>query len=160
MSSTEQLYGVTKMVTPENRLWQELEYRYTEYENPHSDLILNTKSATFSIDPAKAIECDVYYFWKNIDCDDCPTSCVSGETVDLSAGVYSGDTLIDYTLPLSGTPTGSLTFSCETLTTILEEQVTELKNDYYILTSEYTESLSASYEDLLNKGGSLSGILY
>jgi len=150
-------YDVTKLITPENRLWKELEYRYTEYENPHSDLILNTKSATFSIDPAKAIECDVYYFWKNIDCDDCPTSCVSGETVDLSAGVYSGDTLIDYTLPLSGTPTGSLTFSCETLTTILEEQVTELKNDYYILTSEYTESLSASYEDLLNKGGSLSG---
>ena len=150
-------YEVTKLITPENRLWKELEYRYTEYENPHSDLILNTKSATFSIDPAKAIECDVYYFWKNIDCDDCPTSCVSGETVDLSAGVYSGDTLIDYTLPLSGTPTGSLTFSCETLTTILEEQVTELKNDYYILTSEYTESLSASYEDLLNKGGSLSG---
>ena len=77
-SASTENYSVTKMVTPESRIWQELEYRYTEYEVPHSDLIINTKSATFAIDPANAIECDVYNFWRKINCDECPTSCDPG----------------------------------------------------------------------------------
>ena len=36
------------------------------------------KNTSFSIDPAKSIECDVYNFWKNINCDECPTSCTTG----------------------------------------------------------------------------------
>ncbi len=264
-------YTITKLTEPQNRLWKELEYRYTEYDVNHSDLILNTKSATFAIDPANAIECDVYNFWKNIDCDECPTSCDSGSTIsyegsvrDTSSGTLSGYTL---DLPTSATSVsstynllGSLTmgypafisfstgmnkigieqnsgattphnsstyadvinaqptyiiddtgayvevtatftpqssgggpnfggdyteitwttgtnppptllaytdleyyglttspaFSCDTITNTLEEQITELKNDYYILTSDYNATLNASYTDLLNKGGSLS----
>jgi len=150
-------YDITKLVTPQNRLWQELEYRYTEYDLHHSDLLMNTKSATFSIDPANAIECDVYNFWKNINCDECPTSCDSGDTIVFEGELLSGGTLVDYSLPLSGTTPAGLTFSCDTYTTILQQQVTELKNDYYSLTANYSESINASYSDLLNKGGSLSG---
>ena len=117
---------------------------------------MNTKSATFSIDPANAIECDVYNFWKNINCDECPTSCDSGDTIVFEGELLSGGTLVDYSLPLSGTTPAGLTFSCDTYTTILQQQVTELKNDYYSLTANYSESINASYSDLLNKGGSLS----
>jgi hypothetical protein len=68
-------YQVIKMGTPEERIWTDLEYRYTNYDVNHSDLIINVKNTTFSIDPAKAIECDVFNFWKNIDCSgSCPTS--------------------------------------------------------------------------------------
>jgi len=106
--NSENNYTVTKLVGPQERLWKELEYRYTEYDINHSDLLLNTKSATFAIDPANAIECDVYNFWKNIDCDECPTSCVSGETVVYSDSVISGDTLIPYSLPLTGGTTTNI----------------------------------------------------
>lgn len=106
--NSENNFTVTKLVDPQERLWKELEYRYTEYDINHSDLLLNTKSATFAIDPANAIECDVYNFWKNIDCDDCPTSCVSGETVVYSDSVISGDTLIPYSLPLTGGTTTNI----------------------------------------------------
>ena len=100
-------YTITKLTTPTHRLWQELEYRYTEYDVPHSDLIINTKSATFAIDPANAIECDVYHFWKTINCNECPTSCVSGETIFLDEKVqYTGTSLSKYSLPLSGIYSG------------------------------------------------------
>jgi hypothetical protein len=150
-------YNITKLTEPQNRLWKELEYRYTEYDVNHSDLILNTKSATFAIDPANAIECDVYNFWKNIDCDECPTSCESGSTVTYEGSVRDSgsSSLSAYTFTLSAN-TGGLPFSCDTITNTLEEQITELKNDYYILTSDYNATLNASYTDLLNKGGSLS----
>ena len=156
-TDTTESYTVTKMVTPEHRLWQELEYRYTEYDMNHSDLIINTKSATFGIDPAKAIECDVYNFWKQINCEECPTSCSSGDSVVFSGSVTStGGTLSGYSITLSGGTSGSLTFSCETYTNILNNQVIELKNDYYSLTADYNESLDATYQDLLSKGETLS----
>ena len=145
------------LTTPQNRLWQELEYRYTEYDAHHSDLIINTKSTSISVDPAKAIECDVYNFWRNIDCDKCPTSCeVSGSTVDYDGVVRATPTseLSGFTLTLSGTPGGSA-FVCEDYTTILENEVNSLKNDYYTLTANINESYNATYYDLLNKGGSL-----
>ena len=41
------------MGTPEERLWTDLEYRYTNYDVNHSDLIINVKNTTFSIDPCK-----------------------------------------------------------------------------------------------------------
>ena len=148
-------YNVTKLTTPEERLWTNLEYRYTNYGVNHSDLIINVKNASFSIDPAKAIECDVYDFWKNIDCDNCPTSCTTGETITFSGQVYTSTTLGDYTLDVSASTSGIL-FSCDTYTSILTDQVLELKNDYYSLTADYNESLDANYNDLLNKGGSLS----
>ena len=150
-------YNITKLTEPQNRLWKELEYRYTEYDVNHSDLILNTKSATFAIDPANAIECDVYNFWKNIDCDECPTSCESGSTVTYEGSVRDSgsSSLSAYTFTLSAN-TGGLPFSCDTITNTLEEQIIELKNDYYVLTSDYNATLNASYTDLLNKGGSLS----
>jgi hypothetical protein len=148
-------YNVTKLTTPEERLWLNLEYRYTNYEVNHSDLIVNVKNASFSIDPAKSIECDVYDFWKNIDCDNCPTSCTTGETITFSGQVYTSTTLGDYTLDVSASTSG-ISFSCDTYTSILTDQVLELKNDYYSLTADYNESLDANYYDLLNKGGSLS----
>jgi hypothetical protein len=144
------------MGTPEERLWADLEYRYTNYDVNHSDLIINVKNTTFSIDPSKAIECDVFNYWKNIDCDGgCPTSCTSASTVVYSGQVYSSTTLVDYTLDLSASTTG-LTFSCSTFTDTLENQVTELKNQYYTLTSDYNNSLNATYYDLLNLGYGLS----
>ena len=148
-------YSITKLTTPEERLWTNLEYRYTNYDVNHSDLIINVKNTSFSIDPAKSIECDVYDFWKNIDCDECPTSCTTGETITFSGQVYTSTTLGDYTLDVSASTSG-ITFSCDTYTSILTDQVLELKNDYYSLTADYNESLDANYSDLLNKGGSLS----
>ena len=156
-SGSTENYTVNKMVTPENRLWQELEYRYTEYDVNHSDLIINTKSTAFAIDPANAIECDVYNFWKNIDCDECPTSCSSGDSVTFDGEVYyTGGTLTGYTIELSGTTPAGLIFSCETYTNILQNQVLELKNDYYNLTADYNKSLSATYSELLSLGEDLS----
>jgi len=149
-------YQIVKMGTPEERLWTDLEYRYTNYDVNHSDLIINVKNTTFSIDPAKAIECDVFNFWKNIDCSgSCPTSCTSASTVEYNGQVYSSTTLVDYTLDLSASTTG-LTFSCSTITNSLETIVTDLKNQYYTLTSDYTNSLNASYYDLQNLGYPLS----
>jgi len=148
-------YQIVKMGTPEERLWTDLEYRYTNYDVNHSDLIINVKNTTFSIDPAKAIECDVFNFWKNIDCGECPTSCTSASTVVFSGQVYSSTTLEDYTLDLSASTSG-LTFSCSTFTDLLTNQVLELKNNYYSLTSNYTTSLNATYYELLNLGSSLS----
>ena len=68
-------YEIVRITNPEERLWLDLEYRYTNYDVYHSDLILNVKNTSFSIDPAKSIECDVFNFWKRIDCDNCPTDC-------------------------------------------------------------------------------------
>ena len=119
---------IVTLTTPQDRLWQELEYRYTDYKVNHSDLIINTKSASISIDPAKAIECDVYDFWKNIDCDKCPTPCTTGDTIEYIGSVREtpSDTLTGYTLTLSGSPVGK-SFSCETYTTILKNEVDSLK---------------------------------
>ena len=146
---------VNRLTTPQERLWDNLEYRYTDYDVNHSDLIINVKNTSFSIDPAKAIECDVYDFWKQINCDECPTSCTTADTITFSGQVYTSTTLGDYTLDVSASTNG-LSFSCDTYTSILSDQVLELKNDYYTLTTEYNQSLNASYNDLLNKGGSLS----
>ena len=150
-------YTVTKMLNPVNRYWDTLEYRYTDYDINHSDLIINTKSATFAIDPANAIECDVYNFWRGINCGECPTACETGGAVIFEGEIYyTGGTLSGYTLELSGATTGSLNFSCSTYTTLLEQQVLELKNDYYSLTADLNASLNASYYDLLALGGSIS----
>ena len=150
-------YEVTKILSPINRYWEELEYRYTDYDTNHSDLIINTKSATFALDPANAIECDVYNFWREINCDECPTACETGGTVSFTGElIVSGDTISGYTLELSGTTVGGPTFSCETYTTILENQIVELKNDYYTATADLSASLNATYEDLLKIGGNLS----
>ena len=54
------------IIDTENRVWSDLEYRYTHYNVNHDDLILNSKSTIFRIDPAKAIECDVYDFFRSI----------------------------------------------------------------------------------------------
>ena len=149
-------YQIVKMGTPEERLWTDLEYRYTNYDVNHSDLIINVKNTTFSIDPAKAIECDVFNYWKNIDCSgSCPTSCTSASTVVYDGQVYSSTTLVDYTLDLSASTSG-LTFSCSTITNSLETIVTNLKNQYYTLTSDYINSLNATYYDLQNLGYPLS----
>jgi len=170
--------------TPQNRLWQNLEYRYTEYDFDHSDLIINTKSAAFKIDPAKSIECDVYNFWKNIECDNCPTSCDLscyiltedefyiatedgctllvwcdnvGDYISYNGVVRSATTspLSAYTLTLSG-DCDSENFSCETYTTLLETKVTELKDEYYTLSGDYNESLNATYANLKEKGGDIT----
>ena len=149
-------YEVVRITNPEERLWLDLEYRYTNYDVYHSDLILNVKNTSFSIDPAKSIECDVFNFWKNIDCaGSCPTSCTSASTVVYDGQVYSSTTLFDYSLDLSASTTG-LPFSCSTLTNSLETIVINLKNQYYTLTSEYNNSLNATYYDLQNLGYSLS----
>jgi hypothetical protein len=170
--------------TAQNRLWQNLEYRYTEYDFDHSDLIINTKSAAFKIDPAKSIECDVYNFWKNIDCDNCPTSCdlscyiltegdlyiatesgctllvwcdTVGDFIEYNGVVRSATTasLSSYTLTLTGS-CDNPDFSCETYTTLLENKVTELKDEYYTLTADYNASLNATYAELKELGGDLT----
>ena len=90
---------------PQERYWDNLEYRYTDYSVNHSKLVLNSKSTTFRIDPANAIECDVYNFWQEIDCDECNTlfSCNTATTL-----TYTNPT--GGTLPLSGSSCGS--FDC------------------------------------------------
>jgi len=142
-------------ITNNNRLWQNLEYRYTEYDFPHSDLIINSKSAGFQITPAKTIECDVYNFWRNIDCEECPTSCVSGDSVVYSGDVIVNDSISAYTLTLSGSTPGGVGFSCETYTNSLEQSISTLKDDVYTLTADLNEAVSASYWDLIKLGGSL-----
>ena len=148
-------YSVVKLQTPQERLWANLEYRYTNYDVYHSDLIMNVKNTSFSVDPAKAIECDVFDFWKQIDCDNCPIE--TGCTISYSGDVfYTGTTTDSYVLDLNIVSTTGLTFSCDTYTDILKSQVIELKNGYYTLTSDYNESLNANYYGLIEKGETLS----
>jgi hypothetical protein len=68
--------------------------------------VLNSKETSFRIDPANAIECDVYNFWQEIDCDNCNTlfSCTTATTL-----TYTNPT--GGTLPLSGTSCSS--FDCD-----------------------------------------------
>ena len=176
-------YEVLKVNSPEERLYSDLEYRYTNYDEYHSDLVMNVKNTTFSIDPAKAIECDVFNYWRNIDCDNCPTSCDDDGKIyedgdDLlfmdcnsyifedqstilpivfSGSVYySSTTLTDYSITLEDVVTSGLTFNCQDYIDILNTQVVELKNKYYTLTGDYSESLSSTYYGLLEKGETLS----
>jgi len=95
---------------PQERYWDNLEYRYTDYSVNHSKLVLNSKSTTFRIDPANAIECDVYNFWQEVDCDECNTifSCNTATTL-----TYTNPT--GGTLPLSGASCGS--FDCNDILT-------------------------------------------
>ena len=170
-------YEVVRLGKEQERLWLDLEYRYTDYNVNHSDLILNVKNSSLSIDPAKAIECDVFNYWKNIDCDNCPTKCdedskayedsddflfqdcdtyiFEGQSTEHSV-VFSGEVLsTGYTLSFDDVVTTGLTFSCSTYTDSLEQTVLSLKNKYYALTSDYNASLGATYYQLLEKGGSL-----
>ena len=112
---------------PQERYWDNLEYRYTDYSVNHSKLVLNSKSTTFRIDPANAIECDVYNFWQEIDCDECNTifSCNTATTL-----TYTNPT--GGTLPLSGFSCGS--FDCnDVLTDIKYGYSTWLKTLTYEL---------------------------
>ncbi len=171
-------YEVLRLGKEQERLWLDLEYRPTDYDINHSDLLLNVKNASFSIDPAKAIECDVFNYWRNIDCDNCPTKCIEDSKIyedsddflfqdcnayifenqsTLHSVVFSGEVLSSgYTLSFDDIVTTGLTFSCSTYTDLLEQTVLDLKNKYYILTSDYIESLDATYEQLLEKGEVLS----
>jgi hypothetical protein len=174
-------YEIVRITNPEERLWLDLEYRYTNYDVYHSDLILNVKNTSFSIDPAKSIECDVFNFWKRIDCDNCPTDCNTDNYIFQSDEDYLfmgseeyifqdqiatyinfngvlniNNTLTNYTIDLGASTSSVIPFSCETFTNILQNQVIELKNEYYTLTANYSESLNSNYYDLLNKGESLS----
>ena len=176
-------FEVVKIKTPQERLWTDLEYRYTNYDNYHSDLLINVKNTTFSIDPSKSIECDVFNFWRNIDCDNCPTSnsCDSDNYIFQTTEDYlfmEGDDYIfqdqnitynnfngtlnitgtsyNYNINLTDSVFNVLPFSCETYTNILQNQVIELKNKYYTITSNYSESLNSTYYDLLEKGETLS----
>jgi hypothetical protein len=145
-------FEIVKLSTPEERVWTDLEYRYTNYDNYHSDLILNVKNTSFSIDPAKSIECDVFNYWKNIDCQSCPTDCNENNFITFSGTLNSKN----YDIVLNDTVTTGLLFSCATYTNLLQNQILELRNKYYILTSNYSESLNVGYYDLLEKGGDLS----
>ena len=95
---------------PQVRYWDNLEYRYTDYSVNHSKLVLNNKSTTFRIDPANAIECDVYNFWQEVDCGGCNTlfSCNTATTL-----TYTNPT--GGTLPLSGASCSS--FDCDDVLT-------------------------------------------
>ena len=147
-------------ITAQNRLWQNLEYRYTEYDFNHSDLIINSKSASFQIDPSKSIECDVYNFWKNIDCDECPSPCTSGDSVTYEGEfLYTGGTSQSYSIPLSATSTGTMLSDCEIFNSTLKNIVENIKEEYYTLTADYPSSLNASYYDLIEKGGSSEELL-
>jgi len=147
-------------ITAQNRLWQNLEYRYTEYDFNHSDLIINSKSAAFQIDPSKSIECDVYNFWKNIDCDECPSPCSSGDSVTYDGEfLYTGGTSESYSLSLSGTSTGTMLGDCGIYKGELENIVEHIKEEYYNLTADYPSSINAGYWDLIEKGGSSEEIL-
>jgi hypothetical protein len=91
---------------PQERYRDTLEYRYTDYSVNHSKLVLNSKETSFRIDPANAIECDVYNFWQEIDCDNCNTlfSCATATTL-----TYTNPN--GGTLPLSGASCSS--FDCD-----------------------------------------------
>ena len=175
-------YEITKLIKPEERLWQELEYRFTEYNNPHSDLIINTKSTVFAIDPANAIECDVYNFWKNIDCEECPTSCdltcyilgdngnflISEDNCSLLIWCNVDSDIINYNGVLRETPSDSLSgysitltgcssddFNYNDYTNFLEYKLDEMKNEFYSLTGEYNEALNSNYYEFKDIGGNI-----
>jgi hypothetical protein len=66
---------VTKLTEDNRKSWvytgsttlrnYDLELRETNYEEKRSELIINTKEVTLYLDPALAIECDVYNFYKS-----------------------------------------------------------------------------------------------
>ena len=93
---------------PQERYSGNLEYRYTDYSVNHSKLVLNSKETSFRIDPANAIECDVYNFWQEIDCDECNTlfSCATATTLTYTNPAGG-------TLPLSGASCSS--FDCKAI---------------------------------------------
>ena len=115
---------------PQERYSGNLEYRYTDYSVNHSKLVLNSKETSFRIDPANAIECDVYNFWQEIDCDECNTlfSCATATTL-----TYTNPT--GGTLPLSGASCSS--FDCNAIlsdikysSSIWKEILAKELNDY------------------------------
>ena len=47
------------------------------------------------------------------------------------------------------------TFNCDTYVDLLEEKVSEMKNEYYLMTGDYSNSVNSSYYDFKDKGGNL-----
>ena len=99
----------TIFTEPQERDQSGMEYRYTDYTVNHSKLVVNSKETTFRIDPANAVECDVYGFWQEIDCDTCDTdySCSTATTL-----TYDNPT--GGTVGLVGTVT-TTTFDCRSI---------------------------------------------
>jgi len=90
---------ITTYGNKDERLWTDLEYRYTEYDVNHSKLVVNSKESSFRIDPANAIECDVYGFWQEIDCDECDTlgECDAGSDLTWTGATGQSVTLTGVT---------------------------------------------------------------
>ena len=99
----------TIFTEPQDRNQSGMEYRYTDYTVNHSKLVVNSKETTFRIDPANAVECDVYGFWQEIDCDTCDSSysCSTATTL-----IYNNPT--GGTVGLVGTVT-TTTFDCHSI---------------------------------------------
>ena len=58
-------------------------------------------------------------------------------------------------MTLSGTPVGTLSSDCNDYISLLNTNTELLKEEYYTLTADYTQALSASYTEFTNIGGNL-----
>ena len=99
----------TIFTEPQERDQSGMEYRYTDYTVNHSKLVVNSKETTFRIDPANAVECDVYGFWQEIDCNTCDTSYSCSTATTLTYENPTGGTV-----GLVGTVT-TTTFDCRSI---------------------------------------------
>jgi hypothetical protein len=133
----------------ERRIFSDLEYRYTDYEVNHSDLIINSKEVAFRIDPANAIECDVYKFWKETDCE------CTGSTNDC---LISGTTTINNKFKLTGDcaycPSG-YELEVDGVTCTKKKYRDALSGDEVIVTTATTSFTSFEggifYDDITNR---------
>jgi hypothetical protein len=145
-----QLDNTTKIIKfekPQERLWLDLEYRNADYEVNHEHLVLNSKSATFRIDAAKAIECDVYNFWQQIDCS---SSACTGTTsaVTKSDCLITGYTTVCVCEVFSG---GSECITCSDGYTLEGDNVTCTKIE---------EELAIANGTIYNVSGSQRKVVY
>ena len=132
----------TVYTEPQERSQSGMEYRYTDYTVNHSKLVINSKETTFRIDPSNAVECDVYGFWQEIDCDTCDTaySCSTGTTLS-----YTNPT--GGTIGLSGTVVTS-SFDCNEISNQLRTSNTIWRSKIYKETNSRDLARSVSFTNL------------
>ena len=141
--------GDTKMMftKPQERSQSGMEYRYTDYTTNHSKLVVNSKETTFRIDPSNAVECDVYGFWQEMDCDTCDTSysCSTGTTL-----AYTNPT--GGTIGLTGTVVTS-SFNCNEISNQLKTNNENWRDKVYNATNSPDLAKSISFTSIKESEG-------
>jgi hypothetical protein len=132
----------TIFTKPQERSESGMEYRYTDYTANHSKLVINSKETTFRIDPSNAVECDVYGFWQEIDCDTCDTtySCTTATTLN-----YTNPT--GGTIGLTGTVVTS-SFDCNDISNQLKTNNDTWRTNVYNSTGSKDLAKSISFTNV------------